>query len=68
MEAMTGASSPEEEAVGLRRGRPLTLPDAIIYATARVHGRTLATRNTRDFREGEVGVDVPYVLQTRSTP
>lgn len=51
-----------EEAVGLRRGRRLKLPDAIIYATARVHGRTLATRNTRDFRDGEVGVDVPYVL------
>lgn len=50
-----------EEAVGLRRGRRLKLRDAIIYATARVHGRTLATRNRRDFRDGEVGVDVPYV-------
>lgn len=49
-----------QEAVRLRRAGRLRLPDAIIYATARVHGRTLVTRNTRDFPEGEPGVDVPY--------
>lgn len=52
-----------EEAVLLRRARRLKLPDAIIFATARVHGRDLATRNTRDFTEGEPGVIVPYRLQ-----
>ena len=51
-----------EEAVRLRRARRLKLPDAIILATARVHRRTLATRNTRDFSDGEGGVVVPYRL------
>lgn len=51
-----------EDTVGLRRARRLKLPDAIIYATARVHGRTLVTRNNRDFRDGDAGVEVPYVL------
>ena len=51
-----------EEAVLLRRVRRLKLPDAIIFATARVHGRDLATRNTRDFAEGEPGITVPYRL------
>ena len=51
-----------EEAVVLRRTRRMKLPDAIIFATARVHGRSLATRNTRDFHEGEAGVSVPYRL------
>lgn len=51
-----------EEAVRLRRGQHLKMPDAIILATARVHGRTLATRNTRDFPERTSGVMVPYRL------
>ena len=51
-----------EEAVLLRRTRRLKLPDAIIFATARVHGRDLATRNTRDFTAGEPGIIVPYRL------
>ena len=49
-----------EEGVNLRRTRRLKLPDAIILATARVHGRTLVTRNTKDFPGGEPGVHVPY--------
>jgi hypothetical protein len=49
-----------EEAVRLRRSQRLKLPDAIILATARVHGRELATRNTRDFPAGSPGVFVPY--------
>jgi predicted nucleic acid-binding protein len=51
-----------EEAVQLRRTRRLKLPDAIIFATARVHGRALATRNTKDFADDEPGVTIPYVL------
>ncbi len=51
-----------EDAVALRRARRLELPDAIILATARVHGCVLATRNTKDFREGEDGVCIAYVL------
>jgi predicted nucleic acid-binding protein len=51
-----------EESVILRRTRRLKLPDAIIYATARAHGRSLATRNTRDFTEHEADVIVPYTF------
>ena len=51
-----------EEAVQLRRSRRLKLPDAIILATARVHGRSLATRNTKDFANTELDVVIPYVL------
>ncbi len=40
----------------LVNGRPLSLPDAQIAATALVHGYSLATRNVRDF-EG-LGLDV----------
>jgi len=36
------------------------LPDAIIWATAQVHGLLLVTRNVRDFPQGEPGVSVPY--------
>ena len=42
--------------------RRLKLPDAIIYATAQVHGLTLITRNTRDFGAGMPGVRIPYAL------
>lgn len=51
-----------EEAVHLRRSRRMKLPDAIIFATARVHGRALATRNTKDFGVDEPGVTIPYQL------
>ena len=51
-----------EEAVVLRRTRRLKLPDAIIFATARVHGRSLATRNTKDFQAREDDVIVPYLV------
>ena len=51
-----------EETVRLRRARRLKLPDAIIFATARVHGRELVTRNTKDFPPGTPGVVVPYQL------
>ncbi len=49
-----------EEAMRLRRARRLKLPDAIILATARVHDRVLATRNTKDFARNDPGVAVPY--------
>ncbi len=51
-----------EEAVHLRRSRRVKLPDAIIWATARVHRLELATRNTKDFAPDEAGVTVPYRL------
>lgn len=51
-----------EETVKLRRTRRLKVPDAIILATARVHGLMLATRNTKDFAPGDPDVLVPYAL------
>lgn len=39
-----------QQAVRLRQQRRMSLGDSIIAATALVHGRTLVTRNTEDFR------------------
>jgi predicted nucleic acid-binding protein len=51
-----------EEAVRLRRSEKIRLPDAIIWATARVGGALLVTRNTKDFPADDPGVRVPYTL------
>lgn len=51
-----------ESAVAIRRASRLKLPDAVILATARVHGLTLSTRNTRDFRADFPEVRIPYQL------
>ena len=51
-----------ERAVTLRQQQRIKLPDAIILATAQVHGRLLITRNTRDFPAGTPGVHAPYTL------
>ena len=50
-------------AAALRRepGR-LRAADAIILASAQVHGRILVTRNTKDFPAGMPGIRVPYTL------
>ena len=50
------------DAVTLRQQRRIKLPDAIIWASARLAGATLVTRNTKDFPETELGVLVPYHL------
>lgn len=50
-------------AAALRRERPrLRSPDAIILASAQLRGRTLVTRNTRDFPAELPGIYVPYTL------
>jgi predicted nucleic acid-binding protein len=51
-----------ERAFLLRRTNRVKLPDAIIQATAEESGRTLITRNTRDFPPGTPGVLIPYTL------
>lgn len=51
-----------EASVELRKKYRIKLPDAIIWATAQVHGRILVTRNTKDFATGEPGVSIPYFL------
>lgn len=50
------------EAARLRRAHRLKLPDAVIWATARVEGRVLVTRNTKDFPADDPGVREPYRL------
>src|SRR5881227_1996888 len=40
-----------EQAIGLRQQRKMTLGDALVAASALVHGRTLVTRNTKDFAD-----------------
>jgi predicted nucleic acid-binding protein len=56
------AVTPEvaERAVAIRRAVKMKLPDAIILATAQEDGRTLVTRNTKDFVQGMAGVRIPY--------
>ena len=39
-----------QSAIDLRKRRKMSLGDSIVAGTAIVHGRTLATRNTEDFR------------------
>ena len=50
------------QAVALRKTTKIKLPDAIIWATARVENRLLVTRNTKDFSLSHPGVRVPYVI------
>lgn len=49
-----------EQAVVLRQKHRIKLPDAIVWATAQVHGRILVTRNTKDFSAHEPGIRFPY--------
>ena len=50
-------------AAALRAERhSLKLPDAVILASAQVRGRTLVTRNTRDFPAAMPGIRVPYTI------
>jgi predicted nucleic acid-binding protein len=51
-----------ETAAMLRSCYRLRLPDAVIWASAKVSDATLVTRNTRDFPVGEPDIRVPYVL------
>lgn len=47
----------------LRREKPrLKSPDAIILASAQVHGRVLVTRNVRDFPASMPGIRIPYTI------
>lgn len=51
------------KAAELRLRRPgLKLPDAVILASAQVHGRMLVTRNTKDFPADMPGIHIPYTL------
>ena len=49
-------------AVALRRAHRVKLPDAIVWSSARVQGRLLVTRNTKDFPAADPGIRAPYVI------
>ncbi len=49
-----------QETILVRQRTKLKLPDAIILATARVHGLLLVTRNSRDFPRREPDIRIPY--------
>ncbi len=51
-----------DAAVQLRRAERIKLPDTIVWASARIHGRLLVTRNTKDFPAEDPGVRVPYLV------
>jgi len=53
-----------EAALTLRRHHvpKLKLPDAIILASARMHGSRLITRNHKDFPQSSPDVHMPYTL------
>jgi predicted nucleic acid-binding protein len=51
-----------EEAVTLRKKYGMRLPDALVYATARVYKHVLTTRNTKDFSDKEPDITIPYRL------
>lgn len=49
-----------ESAVQLRRQYRMKLPDAIIWATAKITDSVLVTRNTKDFNPEWEGIYLPY--------
>jgi predicted nucleic acid-binding protein len=51
-----------EIAVQVRRQYRMRPPDAIIWATAKVHSAVLVTRNTKDFDPNWDGIRVPYEI------
>jgi predicted nucleic acid-binding protein len=51
-----------ESAVQLRREYRIRLPDAIIWATAKVNEAILVTRNIKDFHPDWEGIRLPYDL------
>jgi predicted nucleic acid-binding protein len=50
------------EAITLRRQHRLKLPDAIIWASAKLRENLLVTRNSRDFPIDYPGIRVPYQI------
>jgi predicted nucleic acid-binding protein len=50
------------ETVALRKDRRMGLPDAVIWASARVQSALLVTRNTRDFPKDDSGIRAPYTV------
>jgi predicted nucleic acid-binding protein len=52
-----------EQAIVIRQEKKIKMPDAIIWATAKVRGCGIVTRNTKDFTKKDHDVFVPYTLK-----
>ena len=50
------------QTIKLRRQHRRKLPDAIIYATAKIDNCLLVTRNTKDFDGNWVDIRIPYQI------
>ncbi len=50
------------QAVAIRKQAGIKLPDAIIWATARLEDRVLVTRNKKDFPTSDPGIRIPYSI------
>ena len=50
------------EAIALRQQHRLKLPDAVIWASAKLRDSLLVTRNSRDFPSGDPGIRIPYQI------
>jgi predicted nucleic acid-binding protein len=51
-----------DAAILLRQTQKLKIPDAIVYATAKVEGTILVTRDSKDLRDDWPDIRVPYKL------
>ncbi len=51
-----------DHAVILRQQHRLKIPNAIVYASAKVEGTILVTRNTKDFDRDWPDIREPYIL------
>jgi len=52
-----------EQAIRIRQNHRMKIPDAIVYATARVEKCILVTRNIKDLKEDWPDIRVPYQLK-----
>ena len=50
------------EAIRLRKRHRLKLPDAIVWASARLNDGLLVTRNSKDFPATDPSIRIPYRL------
>jgi predicted nucleic acid-binding protein len=50
------------EAISIRKETRLKIPDSIVYATARIQGCILVSRNTKELKRDWPDIRVPYEI------